>query len=329
MRSSSSAPPTLVPLAIIRSRQSLVARNSRRDGGVLEPSTKGKRSVAGAYSLEEAPLTAATARDAGLRLLLAAWNRLAHAVPHGADTLADVLHVVVSTVPAASGDIVEPLRLERSVPRPRATAAHPRAFKGTKRQPPKAARPTPLDLRRHLLAPASRRALLSALWPERAQASHALRKQGLEAYGLERLITSDDVPADPYLVYHHADAPRTAAPSRAFVKSLLPSLSGAPWAVVRSAARLYERLDLQDDDALAALVARLLHAEPSARTLAWIAHLEAWLQPRRTTFAALLLERDAWSLPADILPGVVGRPSVGPRRIRGSDGKGLKVLGSR
>jgi len=74
------------------------------------------------------------------------WARLARVRPGNVDDLAVVRRVWSRSVPAATGwDRVPPLRAPRPPAPPRATAAHPRAYRGTTHQPPKPARPT-LDL---------------------------------------------------------------------------------------------------------------------------------------------------------------------------------------
>ena len=145
-------------VSIIRSATALtamrlrVSRPTPPQSGEAEPRFSWER-----QPLEELPLTAVPQRDA----LLAAWERLGHASP---DTkcIADVQLVLAETV---AEPVRRPVRLHLSSPRPprRATAAHPRAYRGTIQQPPKPAQPVVQDLRPALSDPNALGALLNAL----------------------------------------------------------------------------------------------------------------------------------------------------------------------
>jgi hypothetical protein len=83
-----------------------------------------------------------------------AWRALEVVTRWDATTLAHVLTVLRGTVPSADAAPDLPaLGAEVLPPRPpRATAAHPRAFRGTKHRPPRAPQPKAVDVRPYLLA---------------------------------------------------------------------------------------------------------------------------------------------------------------------------------
>ncbi|MEO8701360.1 MAG: hypothetical protein ABI867_15035 [Kofleriaceae bacterium] len=82
-----------------------------------------------------------------------AWAALAAVTTWDATALAHVLAILRASVP--STDAVELPALGATVrapDAPKATAAHPRAYRGTKHRPPKPALPDPVDVRPYLLA---------------------------------------------------------------------------------------------------------------------------------------------------------------------------------
>jgi hypothetical protein len=85
--------------------------------------------------------------------LWTAWRALASVREWNAVTLGHVLAILRETVPALELPRDLPaLGCEvRPPPGPRATAAHPRAFRGTKSRPPKPRQPDPVDVRPYLL----------------------------------------------------------------------------------------------------------------------------------------------------------------------------------
>lgn len=293
--------PADILLAIVRSPDALTARLSRRRAETPEPAGGDVPSAASLYDVQEIPLASAAQRHRSSELT-AAWDRLAAAAPEGPRMLADLLLVLLSTVPPIRRPVVAPLRLKRA-PKPiQATAAHPRAFKGTHVKPPKTPAPAPCDLRAHLCVEANTQRLLDALWPRRIEAAHRLQGWGIDRARLDRLTSTARPPVEPYVAFHHEDAARTRL-GAAFVARVLPSLRGAPWPLVRRAAALHERLRLSEDDALAALAARVLHAAPPDRGLAWWSVLECLPPERRRVFLAQLLETGA----SDEDPGAVPR----------------------
>src|SRR5262249_34297732 len=138
-----------LPLAVVRSHDGLSLVQSRRRADVEPPGWKYRLPLTSPYEIETIALVGRQVPSA-LRTLAEAWQRLRNSPVYGADVLADALLVLVSTVPAAPSTPAPALRAQAPPETPRATAAHPRAFRGTKHAPPKACRPSPLDLRPHL-----------------------------------------------------------------------------------------------------------------------------------------------------------------------------------
>ena len=207
----------------------------------------------------------------------------------GADVLADFLLVLLSTVPSAKEVGGPPQRLEAPPPVPRSTAAHPRAFRGTTHKPPKPPESVKGDLRPLLGAPSSTRSLLScalALKGVVIQAAAATRSRKKPPCQVGRV---HEPTADPYMAFHHPDAPSRAALPPEFVERLLPSMSGERWEVVRRAAALHQRLSLSNDEHLSFLAARALHASRQ-NALPWLEVLEAQPRDRWLSFLALVLE---------------------------------------
>jgi len=280
-------------LAVVRSARELTAVVSRRvDGSPTPKGTSPEPSAASLYEVHDVPLSALPKHLHPAPHLAAAWDRLANATPADPLALADVLWVMLSTVPSLNRWDLAPLQLDAAAPRPRSTAAHPRAFKGTHIKPPKRAAPAPCDLRGHVCLEPNAQRLLEVLWPHRAAAARRLRDRGIDDGRLRRLMAPARPPRDPYLTFHH-EAPPAARMSPGFVERLLPSLRTEAWPAVRRAAALNDRLQLSGDRPVAALAARVLGATTCDLGLAWWAALELLPVERRAAFLAVVLETGA------------------------------------
>jgi len=244
--------------------------------------------LASLFDVERLPL-AGPRLPAALADVARAWERLAGTGVHGSEVLDDVLLVLLSTVPSAASDGVSTVRIEKGSTSPRPTAAHPRAFRGTKHKPPKASELVRGDLRPLLCAAAGTRSLLAALWSSRASSFNRLGQLGLDKHDLARLSHYASPPPDPYLVFHHRDVPSRPVLPPEFVERLLPSMRGAPWELVRRAAALHERLDLAYDEPLSFVIARVLQASPE-NGLNWLETMETQPHDRRLPFVVLALE---------------------------------------
>ncbi len=120
--------------------------------------------------------------------LLASWARLGQATGTDQQTLSDLLVVLLETV--ADPDRAQPSNplpaLWNAAPAPpKATRAHPRAFKGTKFQPPKASILPPTDLRPYLCDARSLRVVAAPLWKFEAMVRAELVQAGYSIAALD------------------------------------------------------------------------------------------------------------------------------------------------
>src|SRR5262249_7744084 len=159
------------------------------------------------------------------------------------ETLANALMVWIETiVDEQQTDLLPLLRLMETRPRPLLpTAAHPRAYRGTKTQLPKTKQPTLTDLAPALCDRRSVGLVMAKSRDHWQEISPRLEQRGYDAGLLEASLSG----ADLYLsVYHGASA--VAASSslpESFCRWLLPALQGCPWPVVAEYLALYWQLD--------------------------------------------------------------------------------------
>src|SRR3954468_22423700 len=193
-----------------------------------------------------------------------AWRALESVNTWDGETREHVLAVLRETVPSFEdqGDLPALGRDVHPAPEPRATAAHPRAYRGTKHRPPRPRQPDPVDVRPYLLA-------------------RRRTDQVLELLGQPRGI-------DPYVAWNHrVDATPTFDPL--FVTYLLPLLRACTWSQVGACAALARTLQLHVQPELrAALVGVFLAAEDPGRALAWWGHVLAH-EPKQRLEAAQLV----------------------------------------
>ncbi|MEZ4361378.1 MAG: hypothetical protein R3B48_14425 [Kofleriaceae bacterium] len=193
-----------------------------------------------------------------------AWRALEAVRSWGADTLRDVLTVLRETVPGldAVGELPALGPTVLPPPPPRATAAHPRAYRGTKARPPRPPRPAPVDLRPYLLARRHIDQVLELLG----------QRRGVDAYVAARFGVDEAAAFEP-----------------AFVTYLLPLLRGCRWSEVGAFAALASALELHRAPNLrATLVAMYQQADAPARALGWWSHVLAHPPELRVVAAQLV-----------------------------------------
>lgn len=192
------------------------------------------------------------------------WRALEAVRDWDDETLGHVLTVLRGTVP--NQDTPSDLPLLRSnvqePSEPRATAAHPRAYRGTKYRPPKPRQPDKVDVRPYLL-------------------TRRHTDQVLEQLGQPRGL-------DPYGSWNHGGEAGTSLDA-AFVMTLLPLLRGCSWGDVGAFAGLSRTLDLHVlPDLRAALIGVYLAADDPRRALGWWSHVLAHDVDQRLEVAHLV-----------------------------------------
>lgn len=192
--------------------------------------------------------------------LVAAWRSLAAVARWDATTAANVLVVLRETVPGleAPGALPALAPAIATPPAPRATAAHPRAYRGTKHRPPRPPQAAVVDVRPYLVA----------------------RRHVDEVLG----VLGQPRGGDPYVAWHHGGD--TSGLDPWFVTYVLPLLRGCAWSDVGAFAALARGGQLHRDPALyAALVGVYLAAGDPARARAWWSHVLAYEPGRQHEIA--------------------------------------------
>lgn len=196
--------------------------------------------------------------------LWTAWRALESVTTWDETTLGHVLIVLRTTMPCADAPSdLPPLGPEvHAPPEPRATAAHPRAFRGTKYRPPRREQPEVVDVRPYLLTRRHTDLVLELLGQPRG--------------------------VDPYVAWnHHVDA--TANFDPIFVMHLLPLFKDCVWADVGAFASLARSLQLhRKPDLRSALAAVYVAAGDSTRALGWWNHVLAHEPEHRLEAAKLI-----------------------------------------
>ena len=251
--------------------------------------------------------------------LLAAWQALGRCRYPDAETRSLVRLVLERTVPAEERQgALPPLPELRPDTLRRATAAHPRAYRGTIFQPPKRPAAAVIDLRPYLCGAAGVRQAQAwlrepgsaARRPTRAHAAKvpsageddriAARTVGRHAAPPQRRIGAGDdddtfTSARRQPIPLPRDAPELPHPFRVF---LSPALRGLDGATVCRYLAVYQELELGSKPALLAAVACLAARQRHHDTLGWCRHLVRQSEDRRLAFTNLLLATGADAVPA-------------------------------
>lgn len=205
--------------------------------------------------------------------LWTAWRVLESVTRWDDSTLGHVLTLLRTTVPCADAPSDLPaLGPEvHAPPEPRATAANPRAFRGTKYRPPRPEQPDAVDVRPYLL-------------------TRRHTDLVLELLGQPRGI-------DPYVAWNHrVDA--TANFDPIFVMHLLPLLKECTWSDVGAFASLARSLQLhRHPDLRSALTGVYIAAGDPARALGWWNHVLAHDPEQRLEAAKLVSATGVAKLP--------------------------------
>jgi hypothetical protein len=176
----------------------------------------------------------------------------------------------------------------------RATSAHPRAYKGTKNQLPKARTPEPQDLRPYLCDARSMQALLSSLRAFLPGAEALLKKSGYPAAVIARIEADfDPDSSQPRL----AKRPWTL-PAR-FVQYIWPHVRWLPSRSLSTFLRLHSQLELDTDEQTLFSVTRFIAVCGAEHAAAWCSLASVLPAQRRLGFLNACLEAGDCS----VLPG--------------------------
>lgn len=262
------------------------------------------------YELVEAPIESTPLRLCPARdRILAAWSAIRTA-RWDAATRFHLRVLAIETVPVPdvrAENVMKPVG-DVHPSRPAATAAHPRAYRGTIWRPPKRRRAEETDLGRLICHPKGLAEALRLLGGDRDEDLRRLARAGYDQARLA-LAAPHATGADFGLAYHHGE-PRPAGLTLPpwFTTEVLPLLRGAPWRDVRRHLSACHDLGMGEDRELRASAVRLLAAGTPACALGWL-HLAANRAPtRRATFVAIVADSVAGrTLPTDLMEKYLAR----------------------
>ncbi len=255
------------PVTILRSLKGLTAVMLRDEEG---------------FAMESLPL--APGKIPQQKQLLSAWHRLSEADLNDPDIFYDLLYILEHTSPEKSVPL--PLKsleaLTHTPPPLKPTAANPRGFKGTKRQPPKTAVSPKVDLRPYLLNLQGTRQLIG------------LRKELKKKYPENK---------DPFLVgkFDCSDNANYFAFPFGFRTVFLPQLKNEVWSRVNDFLKLYFELGLDENKKLKTLCLKCLSLLGTQKTYQLLVQLTAVENEQR--FKALeMIHRRLYFQPNLTLP---------------------------
>jgi hypothetical protein len=184
-----------------RTSSGLNALIVRRSDAMLPPAPKTEWN--GWLELVGIPLGTFSGRS-GQRALLHSWDELSRTEAGSAETLAHLLKLLIETIAVPCWLDQPSPRLAAPIVPAKPTAAHPRAYRGTKWRPPKDARFGELDLHPYLCDERHVSALLAELRQNAETAGRLLVTAGFHAEPVKRVINGlkKQSPCDPWLLYH-------------------------------------------------------------------------------------------------------------------------------
>ena len=204
-----------------------------------------------------------------LRELQLAWHRLSEVTVFDEAVAADIREVLAMTIPDDVHSSIEPWRPPVLPKLPRATAAHPRAFRGTKTQPPSQQQPPAVDLRPHLCNLRDLRAILEYV-------------RSLPLYTSK----SDQFAFDASSFQEMFAAPKSLRICLWMI-SVGAKVSDFDW---RNIVGQYWSLRLDENEPLRRAVARVLRDPWSKERLSWLQALHPIEPDRREAVLVSLLE---------------------------------------
>jgi hypothetical protein len=263
-------------------------------------STMGIDSQESLYEIVESPLELlAPSLFAKKEQLIASWNYLGCVDELNAETLFHVLVILIETAP----DLLEseitlqslPVDSSKQVIKP--TAAHPRAYKGTKQKPPKPKVFSKIDLRLYLCDRKHQNQVLLRLSKHWVDALKQLERVGYDIHSLSSIPTEDFI-LDPYYAFHHNLHVTINTPELPilFHRYLLGSLKGLGWTEVMDYLSIYWGLALDSQPNLLPGISRLL-SQINNNTLKWCQLIAQQPDSRRLIFTTILIETQIYCNP--------------------------------
>ena len=299
-------------LSIVRRPEGLRARFSRRrvawnPASIRPPddddvAAEGNATAAASeanhppYEIIDAPLPQPGSLVPGQERLLASWDALAKVKEANAETLYHLLLILLETVPDDSRPegVLPPLHLSKPQDRAaRPTAAHPRAYRGTKYHPPTPTAPSPVDLRPYLCGRRSPTPELIKLTPWWTEAIENLRRSGYDETILTRLRPAVDPAKAQYV-----GAPEgvTWCPLPADIQcDFAAALRGLSWSGWRQFNALHFGFGLHRREDLRAAIARFVALCPAGLALQWLRLAAGRPLDRRLRFLTALIETGAYT----------------------------------
>lgn len=247
------------------------------------------------------------------------WNGCLEALALARGSSPETLALLVATAlgPGADPDDPTPvpalLQLDVPAPPHAATAAHPRAFRGTTHKPPQDRLPSVVDLRPHALHRSRLMPLLQSLAVHVPAAMERLASFGLDRARLPLLAgaLSSRKSLDPSLAYHQGLLLPPLPPRLAIMGSDLQADHVRPWSIAWAA------LDAESLPTLAWLLVRL-HHQAGVGALAWAEAFARVAPPLRAHVLAVVLRAGAAAqrAPPDAIEGAMDAigsfPNTGP-----------------
>ncbi|MCM8538497.1 MAG: hypothetical protein NE334_21310 [Lentisphaeraceae bacterium] len=220
--------------------------------------------------------------------LVGAWERVSKFKSWNAEGLFDVLLVLVETefYLSPQDQKLALICFSEEPVKPKASAAHPRGFKGTKFQPPKAASLREVDLRPYLCDRKSLNKILEFLWSYKDEAFKKLKSE----FSLE----NSSVPSSPdyttiYTWFYNLLIPLDNYPEL-FIEALLPRLKSL--AHLAEYLDLYWSLSLEQDSISFDFISLLTTKALNENLLFWLRKISSLQGKARHQFLNILYKSD-------------------------------------
>ncbi|NQZ58183.1 MAG: hypothetical protein HRT88_12055, partial [Lentisphaeraceae bacterium] len=225
--------------------------------------------------------------------LLHSWDYISHLSKWDGEALYHIFIILFETeLYLYPQDQQNPLiEFVQEIQKAKATAANPRAFKGTKYQPPKQRADKLFDLRQYLCDCKSITKILQRLWEFKDEAFVRLG----ELYSNEKLVLIKELTPDAtsiYFHFHHGRECSNLTPG--FCHYLLPHLKNS--VAIRQFSEVYWLLALEQDDELFKLIRCLLVIDCSENTAAWLNFLATGEEKRRHLFIFYFIHQKAYTI---------------------------------